>query len=371
MYRIINLKDNDVINLGHQGENLAHPVRINIAEWIDEFGVNAEFVIVNLRPTEEIPYVIHVEAENGIVTWPITSTETHICGFGACELRMYQGERIVKSRKWVTEIPEGLDGSAEPPEDWDTWLERFLEIYADTVEASENAIESAEEIENMSATADVDSTSGTPSVTVTKSIVGDHINLDFSFSGLKGLPGATGPAGATGPKGDTGEAGPQGPKGDTGETGPQGAKGDTGETGPQGPQGIQGIQGPAGPKGDTGATGPAGPKGDTGATGETGPAGPQGPKGDTGDTGATGPAGPKGDTGDTGPQGPKGDTGDTGPQGPKGDPGTTDYNDLTNKPTIPSAVSQLTNDSGYQTAAQVQTAIQNYVDALNSNNVNY
>jgi hypothetical protein len=33
------------------------------------------------------------------------------------------------------------------------------------------------------------------------------------------------------------------------------------------------------------------------------------------------------------------------------------YADLTNKPTIPSNVSALTNDSGYQTATQVQTAI--------------
>ena len=52
-----------------------------------------------------------------------------------------------------------------------------------------------------------------------------------------------------------------------------------------------------------------------------GPQGSQGPKGD------------KGDTGLQGPQGLKGDTGAQGPQGPKGDPGTTDWNDITDKPT--------------------------------------
>jgi hypothetical protein len=51
--------------------------------------------------------------------------------------------------------------------------------------------------------------------------------------GPQGLPGNTGPAGATGPQGL------------------QGIKGDTGATGPQGPQGIQGIQGPAGVTGAT------------------------------------------------------------------------------------------------------------------------
>ena len=83
-------------------------------------------------------------------------------------------------------------------------------------------------------------------------------------------------------------------------------------------------------KGQQGEQGPKGDKGDTGLQG------PQGPKGDKGDTGLQGPQGPKGDKGDTGLQGPqglKGDTGAQGPQGPKGDPGTTDWNDITDKPT--------------------------------------
>ena len=61
--------------------------------------------------------------------------------------------------------------------------------------------------------------------------------------------------------------------------------------------------------------------------------GEQGPKGDTGAQGPQGPKGDKGDTGLQGPQGLKGDTGAQGPQGPKGDPGTTDWNDITDKPT--------------------------------------
>lgn len=120
----------------------------------------------------------------------------------------------------------------------------------------------------------------------------------------KGIKGDKGDTGDQGPKGDTGETGPQGPKGDTGDTGPQGPKGDTGETGPQG---IQGEIGPQGPQGETG---------------------PQGIQGEQGPQGIQGPQGPKGDTGPA---------------------GTTDYNDLTNKPTIPSKTSDLQNDSGFLT----------------------
>lgn len=39
--------------------------------------------------------------------------------------------------------------------------------------------------------------------------------------------------------------------------------------------------------------------------------------------------------------------------------------------TVPTAVSDLTNDSGYQTASQVQTAIQNYVNNLDATEVSY
>ena len=67
-----------------------------------------------------------------------------------------------------------------------------------------------------------------------------------------------------------------------------------------------------------------------------------GPKGDKGDPGAQGPQGLqglKGDKGDTGLQGPQGERGLQGVQGPKGDkgdPGTTSWNDLQDKPAIPS-----------------------------------
>lgn len=79
--------------------------------------------------------------------------------------------------------------------------------------------------------------------------------------------------------GPMGPAGPQGPKGD---------KGDRGETGPRG------LTGATGPKGEKGERGEKGDKGDKGETGAVGPQGPSGPKGDKGDTGATGPAGANG-----------------------------------------------------------------------------
>ncbi|MBS6629042.1 MAG: collagen-like protein [Clostridiales bacterium] len=115
---------------------------------------------------------------------------------------------------------------------------------------------------NISATASVDDTTGTPSVEVEN----NNGSLDFKFSGLKGAPGPQGPRGETGAQGERGEQGlpgADGAKGDpgqaatitvgtvtTGEPGTQAAVTNSGTqsaailnfTIPQGPQGPAGTQ---------------------------------------------------------------------------------------------------------------------------------
>lgn len=174
---------------------------------------------------------------------------------------------------------------------------------------------------------------------------------DKGDTGSQGPEGKQGPQGDQGPRGDKGDTGEQGPRGDVGpegKQGPIGPKGDQGEQGPKGdvgPEGPKGDQGPAGPKGDPGETGPKGDTGSQGPEGKQGPIGPKGDPGEIGPKGDTGPEGPKGDqgppgpTGERGPEGPQGDRGPQGPQGEigpkgdKGDAGTTDWNQITNKPT--------------------------------------
>ena len=155
----------------------------------------------------------------------------------------------------------------------------------------------------------------------------------LDFSNITNTPTTLAGYGITdnvqGPQGDIGPVGPTGPAGAQGIQGPAGPKGDDGDAGAQGPQGLQGIQGPQGLKGDTG---------DAGADSTV--AGPQGPAGTDGAQGPQGLKGDKGDTGDTGIQGPAGN------DGADGADGTTDYNLLTNKPTIPSDINDLSDADG-------------------------
>lgn len=121
--------------------------------------------------------------------------------------------------------------------------------------------------------------------------------------------------------GRPGEPGPQG------ERGPQGEQGIQGERGERGEQGVQGERGEQGP---TGETGPAGPTGATGATGATG----------TTFTPSVSESGDLSWTNDGGKPNPQ-TVNIKGPQGETGPAGTTDYNDLENKPTIPSTAAEV------------------------------
>ena len=107
----------------------------------------------------------------------------------------------------------------------------------------------------------------------------------------QGPQGEQGPAGPEGPKGDKGDTGETGPAGPVGHEGPEGPQGPQGETGPQGEQGPAGQKGDKGDKGDTGDTGPQGPQGEQGIQGPQGPQGEQGIQGPQGPQGEQGPSG--------------------------------------------------------------------------------
>lgn len=111
------------------------------------------------------------------------------------------------------------------------------------------------------------------SASVTVDTSGDTPVLEFSFEIPQGEKGDTGATGATGPQGPEGPEGPEGPAGQDGQDGADGADGQDGITPHIGDNGdwyigetdtgvhAQGIQGPQGPTGPTGATGPAGQDG--------------------------------------------------------------------------------------------------------------
>lgn len=189
------------------------------------------------------------------------------------------------------------------------------------------------------------------------------------------------------------KAGPKGDQGPQGEPGRQGPRGLTGEQGPRGYTGAPGVPGQAGGQGEPG---PKGDKGDPGAPGEQGPQGIQGPKGDPGEPASIKVNGQQYDRDASGlitlPNYPTTTSeltndsnfitsaalngyatetwveqkgyltsvawGDITGKPTLATVATSgSYNDLIDKPTIPTDNNQLANGAGYQTASDVSTAV--------------
>lgn len=271
--------------------------------------------------------------------------------------------------------PQGYHYGEDPKSDNPFWTDEDL----------------SDEITGLTATASVSDTTGTPAVSVTKSISGSETNFDFAFSGIKGEKGDTGDQGPQGIQGIQGETGATGPEGPQGPQGPQGETGATGATGPQGEAGADGVSPVVVSTGSTESGASAGTITGAdgtiitvynGAQGATGATGPQGAQGETGATGATGPAGTDGispavvSTGNTGSgeiagtitgangvevtiyngaQGATGATGATGPQGPAG--ADADVSGLVSDVT-------MTNEDGVYTFSQTKDDVSSSIGTI-------
>ena len=258
------------IPLGRQGENGAQKVVWpGIADsWARLYG-NGVFALAVLRQGDSAPYPASITSENGDIVWVLSSADTAKPGEGMAELTYTVCGVIARSRTWRTVVERSLsaDGTSEPPEAYQSWVDEVLTAAAG-VETAVNKMPY------------IDTDTG-------NWFKWDAKSNAFADTGVsaQGPKGDTGPAGASGAKGDPGPKGDPGEKGEKGDTGATGAAGAKGETGATGPAGANGRDGAPGPKGETG---PAGPKGDPGEKGEKGDTGATGPQGEPGPAGKDG-----------------------------------------------------------------------------------
>jgi hypothetical protein len=173
---------------------------------------------------------------------------------------VFCGDLVTANKVTIYTIPSGYeigDESRIPtPEIYNQIIEKINGIVAESIPydntesgmGAENVQEALDELAqgggggggvtpNIHMTAEVDGTTGTPDVEVTKTGTLNNPIFNLAFSGLKGEQGSQGPQGEQGPQGPSG---PQGPQGETGATGATGATGPQGPQGPQGPAGADG-----------------------------------------------------------------------------------------------------------------------------------
>lgn len=167
---------NNQVWIGRVGENAATSVIFPlIAGWEED----KQYNLIFKRPTDTAPYPCVINATENGVQWIPNSADLQYAGKGKAELILTgDNGKIVKSVIYTVSISAALDDSTvEPPEAWESYIEEILAAGA--------------KVENMTATASVDNTSGIPAVSVTKTETADSYNLNFAFTGLKDSGGST------------------------------------------------------------------------------------------------------------------------------------------------------------------------------------
>ena len=165
--------------LGKQGE-YGYGFEYDFTDWVEAYGAGSVGWTIK-RPTDASAYLLPHDEDGNVTSITITETELQYAGHGKLEV-FYVNDGETQKRisvSFTTVVFDSMMDIGEVPEPW--------EAYVDAVHADAVAAEEAREAnENMSATASVDDQFGTPAVEVTKSLVDDHVNLDFAFSNLRG-----------------------------------------------------------------------------------------------------------------------------------------------------------------------------------------
>ena len=172
--------------LGKQGENLATEIVFPLAQWIAVYGEGTAVLAVQ-RNGDAGAYPVELRRNGNNAYWAVTSADTAVSGCGQCELRWYVGQTLVKSAIYRTVTEAALDGEAEPPQPWQSWVDRVISATGHNPFPGENG----------------------------HWMVWDDEGQLYTDSGIA----------VTGQKGDKGDPGEKGEKGDKGDKGEKGEPG--------------------------------------------------------------------------------------------------------------------------------------------------
>lgn len=144
------------LQIGRQGENGARVIRADVSQWLEAYP-SGEVVLFVTRPTELTPYIPDGSSvADGILSWTVSGTDTGIAGTGRAELRLMDGDTIVKSevvRTTVEPCLPGTDSPVPPTPEVTDWVTRFIDSAETVDEALENADAAVAEIDEAIAQA--------------------------------------------------------------------------------------------------------------------------------------------------------------------------------------------------------------------------
>lgn len=194
------LAQGKTVTLCKQGE-YGIELSFDFSCWEKQFGSGS--VGWTFRRSQDASAYLLPDTEEGTVsTITLSATETQYAGMGKLEVFFVNdGEtekRISETLNFT--IAPSLQDLGEVPSPWESYVDAVHEDAVAAEEARQSAEDSAtsasesaqsaqealQSLEDMTATASVGDTYGAPRVEVEKTMVDDHVNLDFDFKNLRG-----------------------------------------------------------------------------------------------------------------------------------------------------------------------------------------
>lgn len=178
------------IPLNYQSENEVTVVEFDLSSFVEEYGEGTA-VLHCRRAYDSAAYINSNAVQSGNkLVWTVTETDLQYHGYGEVQVVYTVGDKVAKGAILQTYVGRSLDNSGTMPDVWQPVLDEIRQIKEEVSDKAEAVEESKEAIDNMTATASIDSNSGTPYVNVTSSIVEGVKVFNFDFHNLRGSDGA-------------------------------------------------------------------------------------------------------------------------------------------------------------------------------------
>lgn len=135
------------IEIGRIGEAEAARVHFDVSGWQETYGPGGSWSLLIQRATDAAAYpVVIVPAEDDI-QWTVSESDAAVPGYGKAELVYTIGDTVAKSVIYTLNVLTALDGSADPPDPWRSWVNTVLaasETAEEAMEAAQDAAAAAE-----------------------------------------------------------------------------------------------------------------------------------------------------------------------------------------------------------------------------------
>ena len=130
--------------VGFVGENEYRQLIFDISALREEYP-EAFYSITFQRPGDPAAYPVpdsQIDISGDLLCWTMSDADLSKSGAGHCQLTLSYGSTIAKTAIYAVDVRAALDGSEDPPEPWQSWVE---EVTGAAEAASRSAVDAKAE----------------------------------------------------------------------------------------------------------------------------------------------------------------------------------------------------------------------------------